>query len=46
MLFADKRSNMYRLAKEEHNKLLRNAITSKYKRTNTKIRDEISKKEK
>ena len=29
---------MYRLTKEEHNTLLRNAITSKYKKTNTKIK--------
>ena len=30
----------------EHNKLLRNAITSKYKKTNTKIKDKINKTEK
>ena len=42
--FADKTSGMYRLTKEEHNKLLRNAITSKYKKTNTKIKDKINKK--
>ena len=35
---------MYRLTKEEHNKLLRKAITSKYKKTNTKIKDKINKK--
>ena len=46
MTFADKTSNMYQLTKEEHNKLLRNAITSKYKKTNTKIKDKINKKEK
>ena len=44
MTFADKTSNMYRLTKEEHNKLLRNAITPKYKKTNTKIKDKINKK--
>ena len=44
MTFADKTSNMYRLTKEEHNKLLRNAVTSKYKKTNTKIKDKINKK--
>ena len=44
MTFADKTSNMYQLTKEEHNKLLRNAITSKYKKTNTKIKDKINKK--
>ena len=42
--FADKTSNMYRLTKEEHNKLLRNAVTSKYKKTNTKVKDKINKK--
>ena len=31
MTFADKTSNMYRLTKEEHNKLLRNVITLKRK---------------
>ena len=44
MTFADKTCNMYRLTKEEHNKLLRNAVTSKYKKTNTKIKDKINKK--
>ena len=44
MTLADKTSNMYRLTKEEHNKLLRNAVTSKYKKTNTKIKDKINKK--
>ena len=45
MTFADKTSNIYRLIKEEHSQLLRNAITSKYKKTNTKINDKINKKE-
>ena len=44
MTFADKTCNIYRLTKEEHNKLLRNAVTSKYKKTNTKIKDKINKK--
>ena len=44
MTFADKTSNMHQLTKDEHNKLLQNVITSKYKRTNTKIKD--TKKEK
>ena len=44
MIFGDKTSNMYRLTKGEHNKLLRNAFTSKYKKTNTKTKDEINKK--
>ena len=35
---------MYRLTKEEHNKLLQNAITLKYKKTNTKIKEKINKK--
>ena len=44
MTFADKTSSMYRLTKEEHNKLLRNAVTSKYEKTNAKIEDKINKK--
>ena len=44
MTFADQTSNMYQLAKEEHNKLLQNAVTSKYKKTNTKTEDKINKK--
>ena len=46
MAFADKTSNinMYRLTKEEHNKLLRKAITSKYKKPDTNIKDKINKK--
>ena len=43
MTFADK---MYRLTREEHNKLLRNAITSEYKKKNTKFKDKINKKRK
>ena len=42
--FVEKTSNMYRLTKEELNKLLRNAITSKYKKTNAKVKDKINKK--
>ena len=44
MTFADQTSSMYRLAKEKHNKLLRNAVPSKYKKANTKIKDKINKK--
>ena len=44
MTFADKTSNMYKLTKEEHNKLLQNAVTSKYQKTNAKIKDKINKK--
>ena len=39
MTFADKISNMYQLTKEEHT-----AITSKYKKTNKKIKYRINKK--
>ena len=35
---------MYRLTKEEHNKLSWNAVTSKYKKTSTNIKDKINKK--
>ena len=44
MTFADKTSNMYELTKEEHNKLLRTPITSKYKKANTKIKDKTKKR--
>ena len=44
MTFAYKTSNMYRLTKEEQKKLLRNAITSKYEKANSNIKDEINKK--
>ena len=44
MTFTDKTSNMYQLTKEDQNKLLQNTITSKYKKTNTKIKDKINKK--
>ena len=44
MTFADKTWIMYRLTKEEQNKLLRKAVTSKYEKTNTKIKDKINKK--
>ena len=35
---ADKTSSMYRIAKEEHNKIRRNAITSTYKKANENIK--------
>ena len=44
MTFADKNSNMYQLTKGEHNKLSRNAVTWKYKKTNTKIKVKINEK--
>ena len=44
MTSVDKTSNMYRLTKEEHNKLLQNAIILKNKKTNKKMKDKINKK--
>ena len=44
MTSVDKTSNMYRLTKEEHNNLLQNAIISKNKKTNKKMKDKINKK--
>ena len=38
----DKTSNMYRLSKEEYSNLLRNAITSKYKKTNKRTATNIN----
>ena len=43
MTSVDKTSNMYRLTKEEHNKLLQNAIISKNKKTNKEMKDKINK---
>ena len=44
MTFVDKTSNICTgLTKEEHNKLLGNTITSKYKKTNTEINDKNKK---
>jgi hypothetical protein len=40
---ADKTSNMYRLSKEEYERLKTNAITSKYKKASPKIKDKIEK---
>ena len=40
---ADKTSNMYRLSKEEYLNLLQNAITSKYKKTDTHTTTNINK---
>ena len=39
---ADKTSNMYKLTKEEYNKMLKNAITSTYKKTNNNIKTKIN----
>ena len=41
---ANKTSNMYRLTKEEYNKMCRNAITSTYKKANGNIKKRISEK--
>ena len=41
---ADKTSNMYRISKEEYNKMRRNAITSTYKKANEKIKKRINEK--
>ena len=37
--FADKTTNLYRRTKEEHDRLLQNAVTSKYKNVAEKIKD-------
>ena len=39
---ADKTSNMYRLTKDEHNKLVNNAITATYKKVNSDIKVNIN----
>ena len=41
---ANKTSNMYRITKEEYNKMRRNAITSTYKKANENIKKRINKK--
>ena len=41
---ADKTSNIYRLSKEQYNHVLANSITSTYKKTNSKIKDQINAK--
>ena len=43
--FTDKTTNLYHLTKEEHNKLLQNTITSKYK-VPKKIKDKVNKDDK
>ena len=43
LIAADKTSNMYRLTKDEYNNLKSNAITSTYKKTSGKIKEEIEK---
>ena len=39
---ADKTANMYRLTKDEYNKMLHNSITSAYKKTNNNIKKRIN----
>ena len=41
---ADNTSNMYRLTKEQHNKMRRNAITSTYKKANGSIKKRSNEK--
>ena len=41
---ANKMSNMYRITKEEHNKMRRNAIISAYKKANENIKKRINEK--
>ena len=40
----DKNSNMYRLTKEEYNKMRRNAITSTYEKANENIKKRVNEK--
>ena len=40
---ADKTTNMYRLSPEEYNRLKQNAVTSKYKKASTKIKQNVEK---
>ena len=43
MTFADKTSNMYRLNKDEYDKLINNSITSTYKKANKNISKQVNK---
>ena len=40
---ADKTTNMYRLSPEEYSRLKHNAVTSKYKKASTKIKENVEK---
>ena len=42
LTFADKTANMYKLSNEEYNKLLKNAVTSTYKKVNDNIDRKIN----
>ena len=41
LTFADKTTNLYKLSKEDHNKLLHNAVTSTYKKVNENVHHKI-----
>ena len=41
LTFADKTTNMYKLTKEEHNKLLTDAVTSTYKKAEANVESKI-----
>eukprot|EP00111_Clytia_hemisphaerica_P006802 TCONS_00019646-protein len=41
LTFADKTTNLYKLSKAEYNKLLHNAITSNYEKSNVEVEREI-----
>ena len=43
MTFADKTSNVYRLSKDEYDKLINNSITSTYKKANSNISKQVNK---
>ena len=43
MTFADRTSNMYRLTKEQYDKLIMNSITCTYKKANSNIKKQINK---
>lgn len=43
LTFADKTSNIYKPSKEQHNKLLNNAVTSTYKKMNNNLERKINK---
>ena len=44
LITADKTSNLHKLSKEEHGKLLKNAVTSTYKKASENIKKIINKK--
>ena len=46
MTFVDKTSNMYRLTKEQYDKLIINSIKSTYKKANSNIKKQINKAKK